>query len=76
MVELTTERMMYLQDDIRIVLKNLSEAQFSYKWPSCVQRNLSTEGRGKDISMCGTRKSNGQVHDVGDVIKNRKIMGP
>lgn len=65
---------MYLQDDKRIVLKKLSEAQFSYKRPSCVQRNLSTEARQNIISVCGNRKSNGQVYDVRDVMKNGKII--
>lgn len=74
MVDLTTERMMYLQDDTRNVLKKLSEVQFSYKRPSRVQRNLSTEARQSIISVCGDRKSNGQVHHVRDVMKNGKIM--
>ena len=74
MVDLTTERMMYLQDDTRNELKKLSEVQFSYKRPSRVQRNLSTEARQSIISVCGDRKSNGQVHHVRDVMKNGKIM--
>ena len=66
--------MMYLQGDTRIALKKLSEDQFSYKRPSRVQRNLSTEAGQSIISVCGNRKSDGQVHDVRDVMKNGKIM--